>query len=111
MALCLCTPANLRWCHIIDTDIYCAVPNRRFEENDLPLLNRLRVEMPNDTRIAFYRAQTLWALQRWEEAIKAYDVRLSMANFSNQNPVRTLMRTLEDTAPGPCGGCQPSVVA
>jgi hypothetical protein len=61
---------------------------RRFEENDLPLLTKLRETMPNDTRIAFYRAHTLWAMHRFEEAYAAYDVRLKMANVSRSNPVR-----------------------
>ena len=63
---------------------------RRFEENDLPLLTKLRKTMPNDTRIAFYRAHTLWAMHRFEEAYAAYDERLKMANVSRSNPVRLL---------------------
>ncbi len=43
--------------------------------------------MPNDTRIAFYRAHTLWAMHRFQDAYAAYDVRLGMANVSRSNPV------------------------
>ena len=43
--------------------------------------------MPNDTRIAFYRAHTLWAMHRFEDAYAAYDIRLNMANVSRSNPV------------------------
>ena len=43
--------------------------------------------MPNDTRIAFYRAHTLWAMHRFQDAYSAYDVRLNMANVSRSNPV------------------------
>lgn len=65
-------------------------PCRRFEEFDLPLLTRLREEMPADTRVAFYLAQTLLALSRWEDAIAAFDVRLTMAPDSRSNPVSFL---------------------
>ena len=61
--------------------------HRRFEENDLPLLTRLRETMPNDTRIAFYRAHTLWAMHRFQDAYAAYEARLHMANVSRSNPV------------------------
>ena len=46
--------------------------------------------MPADTRVAFYLAQTLLALSRWEDAIAAFDVRLTMAPDSRSNPVSFL---------------------
>ena len=68
--------------------VYIIALHRRFEENDLPLLTKLRETMPDDTRIAFYRAHTLWAMHRFQDAYAAYDVRLNMANVSRSNPVR-----------------------
>ena len=81
------------------------IPRRRFEENDLPLLTRLRETMPNDTRIAFYRAHTLWAMHRFQEAYAAYDVRLHMPNVSRSNPVSQVRSSgRADTPLGPDSG-------
>lgn len=54
---------------------------RRLEENDLPLLRKWRKLHPKDHRIAFYLSQTLMALQRWEEALQAYQERIDLGGY------------------------------
>ena len=101
---------TLHWRPLDRRDRVAPCLHRRFEENDLPLLTRLRATMPNDTRIAFYRAHTLWAMHRFQDAYAAYDVRLNMTNVSRSNPVRFRLGSesiphLAEPHPGPGHSC------
>lgn len=48
---------------------------------DLPLLTKKRAKNPNDTRVAFYLAQTYDLIGDLENALKAYQERIDMGGW------------------------------
>ena len=48
---------------------------------DLPLLTKERAKKPDDTRVAFYLAQTYDLIGDLENALKAYQERIDMGGW------------------------------
>lgn len=51
---------------------------------DLPLLSKEREKKPNDTRVAFYLAQTYDLIEDRDQALKTYQERIDMGGWQQE---------------------------